>query len=160
MKCVRSFNDYIKDILFHVTCWWSTVWHLSSPGVGSLEGNFLAGTLRYTSWPALSKSCHLAASGMGLGLWPIKQGCWPHCVTVAQHPHLVSRARRQYGDHHELGVLIFYAPILFSINKAYIYHNKIPLFYIFDSRANECGDSFSFKRWPTRFWKRNDGYSY
>ena len=50
-------------------------WHCS------LGGNFLADTLRYLSWPALSRSWHLAASGMGLGLWAIMQGCWPRCIT-------------------------------------------------------------------------------
>ena len=35
-------------------------WHCS------LGGNFLADTLRYLSWPALSRSWHLAASGMRL----------------------------------------------------------------------------------------------
>ena len=37
-----------------------TSWHCS------LGGNFLADTIRYLSWPALSRSWHLAASRMGL----------------------------------------------------------------------------------------------
>ena len=47
----------------------------------SLGGNFLAGALRYLSWPALSRSWHLAASGMGLGVMSHQAGCWPHCIT-------------------------------------------------------------------------------
>ena len=34
----------------------------------SLRGNFLVDTLRYLSWSDLSRSWHLAASGMGLGV--------------------------------------------------------------------------------------------
>ena len=43
-----------------------------------LGGNFLADTLRYLSWPALSRSWHLAASGMGLGVTstPIHARAW------------------------------------------------------------------------------------
>ena len=33
------------------------------------------------------------------------------------------------------------------INKACMYHNHIPLMYIFDSPANECWVSFSFNNW-------------
>ena len=50
-------------------------WHCS------LGGNFLADALRYLSWPALSRSWHLAASGMGLGVMSHQAGCWPHCIT-------------------------------------------------------------------------------
>ena len=50
-------------------------WHCS------LGGNFLADALRYLSWPALSRSWHLAASGMGLGVMNHQTGCWPHCTT-------------------------------------------------------------------------------
>ena len=50
-------------------------WHCS------LGGNFLADALRYLSWPTLSRSWHLAASGMGLGVMSHQAGCWPHCIT-------------------------------------------------------------------------------
>ena len=76
-------------------------WH------SSLRGNFVAGTLWYLSRPALSRSWHLAASGTGQGVMSHQTGCWPHCITVTQHPHLFSWARRQYGGHHGLRVLRF-----------------------------------------------------
>ena len=61
-------NDCIDDILFYVTLKEKrhvTViisWHWN------LRGNFLVDTLRYLSWSDLSRSWHLAASGMGLGV--------------------------------------------------------------------------------------------
>ena len=71
-------------------------WHCS------LGGNFLADTLRYLSWPALSRSWHLAASGMGLGVICHQAGL----LTTLHHIHvLFSWARRQYGDHHGSRVL-------------------------------------------------------
>ena len=79
----------------------------------NLGDNFLADTLRYLSWPPLSRSWHLTAYGTGQGVMNHQTGCWPHSITVTQHPHLFSWARRQYGDHHELRVLRFSAPILF-----------------------------------------------
>ena len=51
-------------------------WH------SSLGGNFLADTLRYLSWPALSRSWHLAASGTGQEVMSHQADCWPHCITV------------------------------------------------------------------------------
>ena len=50
-------------------------WHCS------LGGSFLADALRYLSWPVLSRSWHLAASGMGLGVMSHQAGCWQHCIT-------------------------------------------------------------------------------
>ena len=53
-------------------------WHCS------LGGNFLADTLRYLSWPALSRSWHLAASGMGLGVMSHQAGL----LTTLHHIHI------------------------------------------------------------------------
>ena len=110
IKCVfvsNYLNDCNDDITFlcnllekrYVTFIISYHW--------SLGGDFLADTLRYLSWPPLSRSWHLAASGTGQGVMSHQAGCWPHCITVTQHPHLFSWARRQYGDHQVLRVLIF-----------------------------------------------------
>ena len=74
-------NDCIDDILFLCNLLENRYvkfiisWHCS------LGGNFLADALRYLSWPALSRSWHLAASGMGLGVLSHQAGCWPHCIT-------------------------------------------------------------------------------
>ena len=67
-------NDCIDDIC-HCYVTFLISWH------SSLGGNFLADTLRYLSRPALSRSWHLAASGMGLGVMSHQAGCWPHCIT-------------------------------------------------------------------------------
>ena len=53
-------------------------WHCS------LGGNFLADALRYLSWPALSRSWHLAASGMGLGVMSHQAGL----LTTLHHIHI------------------------------------------------------------------------
>ena len=105
IKCVfvsDYLNDCIDDLLEKRYVTFMISWHIS------LEGNFLADTLRYLSWPPLSRSWHLAASGTGQGVMGHQTGCWPHCITVTQHPHLFSWARRQYGVHHELRVLRFW----------------------------------------------------
>ena len=84
IKCVfvsDYWYDCIGDILFLCNLWekhyviFIISWHCS------LGGNFLADALRYLSWPALSRSWHLAASGMGLGVMSHQAGCWPHCIT-------------------------------------------------------------------------------
>ena len=53
-------------------------WHCS------LGGNFLAETLRYLSWSALSRSWHLAASGMGLRVMSHQAGL----LTTLHHIHI------------------------------------------------------------------------
>ena len=83
-------TDVIKCVLLEWLHWWHTFlcnlwekryvifiisWHCS------LGADFLADALRYLSWPALSRSWHLAASGMGLEVMSHQAGCWPHCIT-------------------------------------------------------------------------------
>ena len=111
-------------------------WHCS------LGGNFLADALRHLSWPALSRSWHLAASGMGLGVMRHQAGCWPHCITSTCFPeqggNMVTTMGWGFSDFRHL----FCFTLL--VNKACMYHNHIPLMYIFNSPANECWVSFSF----------------
>ena len=114
-------------------------WHCS------LGGNFLADALRYLSWPALSRSWHLAASGMGLGVMSHQAGCWPHSITSTSvflskeaiwwPPWVLGWG---FSDFRHL----FCFTLL--INKACMYYNLMPLMYIFNSPANECWVSFSF----------------
>ena len=53
-------------------------WHCS------LGSNFLIDTLRYLSWSALSRSWHLVASGMGLGVMSHQAGL----LTTLHHIHI------------------------------------------------------------------------
>ena len=113
-------------------------WHCS---VGD---NFLADTLRYLSWPALSRSWHLAASGMGLGVMSHQAGLLTtlhhiHICFPEQGGNMVTTMGWGFSDFRHL----FCFTLL--INKACMYHNHIPLMYIFNSPANECWVSFSFK---------------
>ena len=77
-------NDYIDDILFLCNLLekryviFIISWHCS------LGGNFLADALRYLSWPALNRSWHLAASGMGLGVMSHQAGL----LTTLHHIHI------------------------------------------------------------------------
>ena len=114
-------------------------WHCS------LGGNFLADTLRYLSWPALSRSWHLAASGMGLRVMSHQA----ELLTTLHHIHICFP--EQGGNMATTmgwGFLDFRHLFCFHllINKACMYHNHIPLMYIFNSPANECWVSYSFKR--------------
>ena len=113
-------------------------WHCS------LGSNFLADTIRYLSWPALSRSWHLAASGMGLRVMSHQAGLLTtlhhiHICFPEQGGNMVTTMGWGFSDFRHL----FCFTIL--INKACMYHNHIPLMYIFDSPANECWVSFSFK---------------
>ena len=121
--------------------WWHVVfitsWHCS------LGGNFLADTIRYLSWPALSRSWHLAASGMGLRVMSHQAGLLTtlhhiHICFPEQGGNMVTTMGWGFSDFRQL----FCFPLL--INKACMYHNHIPLMYIFDSPANECWVSYSF----------------
>ena len=114
-----------------------TSWHCS------LGGNFLADTIRYLSWPALSRSWHLAASGMGLRGMSHQAGLLTtlhhiHICFPEQGGNMVTTMGWGFSDFRQL----FCFPLL--INKACMYHNHIPLMYIFDSPANECWVSYSF----------------
>ena len=114
-----------------------TSWHCS------LGGNFLADTIRYLSWPALSRSWHLAASGMGLRVMSHQAGLLTtlhhiHICFPEQGGNMVTTMGWGFSDFRQL----FCFPLL--INKACMYHNHIPLMYIFDSPANERWVSYSF----------------
>ena len=107
-----------------------------------LGGNFLADTIRYLSWPALSRSWHLAASGMGLGVMSHQAGLLTtlhhiHICFPEQGGNMVTTMGWGFSDFRHL----FCFTLL--INKACMYHNHIPLMYTFDSPANECWVSFS-----------------
>ena len=111
-------------------------WHCS------LGGNFLADTIRYLSWPALSRSWHLAASGMGLRVMSHQAGLLTtlhhiHICFPEQGGNMVTTMGWGLSDFRHL----FCFTLL--INKACMYRNHIPLMYIFDSPANECRVSFS-----------------
>ena len=113
-------------------------WHCS------LGGNFLADTLRYLSWPVPSRSWHLAASGMGLGVMSHQAGLLTtlhhiHICFPEQGGNMVTTMGWGFSDFRHLFCLTL------LINKACMYHNHIPLMYIFNSPANECWVSFSFK---------------
>ena len=122
-----------------------TSWHCS------LGGNFLADTIRYLSWPALSRSWHLAASGMGLRVMSHQAGLLTtlhhiHICFPEQGGNMVTTMGWGFSDFRQL----FCFPLL--INKACMYHNHIPLMYIFDSPANECWVSYSFNtNWALGF---------
>ena len=110
----------------------------------SLGGNFLADTFWYLSWPALSRSWHLAASGMGLGVTSHQAGLLTtlhhfHVCFPEQGGNMVTTMGCGFSDFWHL----FCFTLL--INKAFMYHNHIPLMYIFNSPANECWVSFYFK---------------
>ena len=137
-------NDCIDDTLFLCNllekCYVIFIisWHCS------LGGNFLADTIRYLSWPALSRSWHLAASGMGLRVMSHQAGLLTtlhhiHICFPEQGGNMVTTMGWGFSDFRHL----FCFTLL--INKACMYHNHIPLMYIFDSPANECWVSFSFK---------------
>ena len=114
-------------------------WHCS------FGGNFLADTLLYLRWPALSRSWHLAPHWKGLGAMSHQAGL----LTTLHHIHIcfpeqggnmvTTMGCRGFSDFRHL----FCFTLL--INKACLYHNHIPLMYIFNSPANECWVSFSFK---------------
>ena len=113
-------------------------WHCS------LGGNFLADTIRYLSWPALSRSWHLAASGMGLRVMSHQAGLLTtlhhiHICFPEQGGNMVTTMGWGFSDFRHL----FCFTLL--INNACMYHNHIALMYIFDTPANECWVSFSFK---------------
>ena len=104
-------------------------WHCS------LGGNFLADALRYLSWPALSRSWHLTASGMGLGVMSHQAGLLTtlhhiHICFPEQGGNMVTTMGWGFSDFRHL--------FCFTrlMNKACMYHNHIPLMYIFDSPAN------------------------
>ena len=112
-------------------------WHCS------LGGNFLADALRYLSWPALSRSWHLAAFGMGLGDMSHQAGLLTtlHHIDICfpeQGGNMVATMGWGFSDFRHL--------FCFTrlIDKACMYHNHIPLRYTFNSPANECWVSFSF----------------
>ena len=116
-----------------------TSWHCS------LGGNFLADTIRYLSWPALSRSWHLAASGMGLRVMSHQAGLLTtlhhiHICFPEQGGNMVTTMGWGFSDFRQL----FCFPLL--INKACMYHNHIPLMYIFDSPAMNAGFPIPLKR--------------
>ena len=138
IKCVfvsDYWNDCIDDIIF--LCYllekryavFITSWHCS------LGGNFLADTIRYLSCPALSRSWHLAASGMGLRVMSHQAGLLTtlhhiHICFPEQGGNMVTTMGWGFSDFRQL----FCFPLL--INKACMYHNHIPLMYIFDSPSS------------------------
>ena len=137
-------NYCIDDILFlcnllekrYVT--FIISWHCS------LGGNFLADTLRYLSWPVLSRSWHLAASGMGLRVTSHQAGLLTtlhhiHSCFPEQGGNMVTTMGWEFSDFRHL----FCFTLL--MNKACMYHNHITQMYIFNSSTNECWVSFSFK---------------
>ena len=147
IKCVfvsDYWNDCIDDILFlcnllekHYVIFIIS-WHCG------LGGNFLADTLRYFSWPALSRSWHLAASGMGLAVMSHQAGLLTtlhhiHICFPEQGGNMVTTMGWGFSNFRHLSCFTL------LINKACMYHNHIPLMYIFNSPANECWGSFSFK---------------
>ena len=150
IKCVFAsdyWNDCIDDILFLCNSLekryviFIISWHCS------LGGDFLADTLRYLRWPALSRSWHLAASGMGLRVMSHQAGL----LTTLHHIHICFPA--QGGNMVTTmgwGFLDFRHLFCFTLlmNKACMYHNHIPLMYIFNSPANECWVSYSFNMFP------------
>ena len=120
-------------------------WHCS------LGGNFLADTLRYLRWPALSRSWHLAASGMGLEVMSHQAGLLTtlhhiHICFPEQGGNMVTTMGWGFPDFRHLFCFTL------MINKACTYHNHIPLMYIFISSANQCWVSFSFKSQPGFQW--------
>ena len=128
-----------------------TSWHCS------LGGNFLADALRYLSWPAISRSWHLAASGMGLGAMSHLAGLLTtlhhiHICFPGQGGNMVTSMGWGFSDFRYL----FCFTLL--MNKACMYHNHIGLLYIFNSPANEWWVSFSFKNIPASIqimaWRR------
>ena len=130
----HNFSCYLLEKRYVV---FITSWHCS------LGGNFLADTIRYLSWPALSRSWHLAASGMGLRVMSHQAGLLTtlhhiHICFPEQGGNMVTTMGWGFSDFRQL----FCFPLL--INKACMYHNHIPLMYIFDSPANECWVSYSF----------------
>ena len=147
IKCVfvsDYWNGCIDDILFlrnllekpYVI--FIISWHCS------LRGNFLADTLRYLNWPALSRSWHLAASGMGLGVMSHQAGLLTtlhhiHICFPEQGGNMVTTMSWGFSDFKHLFCFTL------MINQACTYHNHIPLMYIFNSPANEFWVSFSLK---------------
>ena len=143
MKCVfvsDYWNDCIEDIFVcnllekHYVIF-IIFWQCS------LGGNFFPDTLRYLSWPALSRSWHLAASGMGLGVVSHQAGL----LTTLHHIHIcfperggnmVATMGWGFSDFRHL----FCFNLL--MNKACMYHNHIPLLYIFSSL--QMNDGFPF----------------
>ena len=121
-------------------------WHCS------LGGNFLADTLRYLSWPALSRSWHLAASGMRLGVMSHQAGLLTtlhhiHICFPEQGGNMVTTMGWGFSDFRHLFCFTL------MMNKACTYDNHIPLMYMFNSPANECWVSFSWKRGnPLKMW--------
>ena len=57
LEWLHWWNTFLCNLLKKRYVIFIISWHCS------LEGNFLADTLRYLSWPTLSRSWHLAASG-------------------------------------------------------------------------------------------------
>ena len=147
IKCVfvsDYWYDCIDGILFLCNLWekcyviFIISWHCS------LGGNFLADALRYLSWPALSRSWHLAALE-----WGYTRGYEPSSRLLTTLHHIRSCFPEQGGNMVTTmgwGFSDFRHLFCFTlfINKACMYHNHIPLMYIFNSPANECWVSFSF----------------
>ena len=87
IKCVfvsDYWNDCIDDILFLCNLLEKRYVILIISWHCSLGGNFLADTLRHLRWPALSRSWHLAASGMGLRVMSHQTGL----LTTGHHIHI------------------------------------------------------------------------
>ena len=137
LEWLHWWHNFLSYLLEKPYVVFITSWHCS------LGGNFLADTIRYLSWPALSRSWHLAASGMGQRVMSHQAGLLTtlhhiHICFPEQGRNMVTTMGWGFSDFKQL----FCFPLL--INKACMYHNHIPLMYIFDSPANECWVSYSF----------------
>ena len=116
----------------------------------SLGGNCLANTLRYLSWLAVSMSWHLAAFWMGLGVVSHQAGL----LTTLHHSYPASTCFPEQGGNvattmsWESSAFRHLFRFTLLINEAYMYHNHIPLLYIFNSRTKECWVSFSLSFLP------------
>ena len=111
----------------------------------SLGGTFLSDILRYLNWSALSRSWHRAASGMGVDVMSRQEGLLTtlhhsyHICFPEQGGNMATTTSWGFSDFRH-----FFSFTLL-INKACMYHNHIPLLYIFNTCANEVWVSFSFK---------------
>ena len=107
-------------------CWYNQVSQLACSQQESTPGSFWNGVRGYEPSGLLTTLHHIHI-------------CFPE-----QGGNMVTTMGWGFSDFRHL----FCFTLL--INKACMYHNHIPLMYIFNSPANECRVSFSFK---LRQWK-------
>ena len=114
----------------------------------SLGGNCLANTSRYLSWLAVSMSWHLAAFWMVLGVVSHQAGL----LTTLHHSYPASTCFLEHGGNVATTMSwefsAFRHLFWFTLLINDMYHNHIPLLYIFNSRSNECWFSFSLSFLP------------